>query len=137
MTSTGCCLIIGKRGLRGCSYPNAYDVSSVYSIADVFVSTSGWEGLPYTYLEALHFRIPMLITLTEGMEYFFEHAGAFPIVPVTQNNCNQLSKEILKMFANRFARIEENQISPFAITRFIESHKELYHRLLQKSVINN
>ena len=121
--------------IRLCGYLT--DVSPVYSIADVFVSTSGWEGLPYTYLEALHYHIPMLITFTEGMEYFFEHAGTFTIVPVTQNNCNQLSKEILKILANRSVRIEENQMSPFSLDRFIESHKELYHRLLQKSFINN
>ena len=121
--------------IRLCGYLD--DVSPVYSIADIFVSTSSWEGLPYTYLEALHFRVPMLITVTEGMEYFFEHAGTFPIVPITQNNCNQLSKEILKTLANRFTKIEENQISPFSITRFIESHEKLYHRLLPKSFINN
>ena len=121
--------------VRLCGYLD--DISPVYSVADVFVSTSSWEGLPYTYLEAYHFHVPMLITLTEGMEYFLEHAGTFPIVPVTQNNCNQLSEEILKILADDSARIEEGRILPFSIDCFIESHNELYHRLLQKSVINN
>ena len=121
--------------IRLCGYLE--DVSYAYSVADVFVSTSTWEGLPYTYLEALHFHVPMLVTFTEGMEYFFRHVENFPVVPITQNNCNQLSKEILKVLANRFVEIKVNEISPFSIDCFIESHEELYYELLQKSFINN
>ena len=121
--------------VRLCGYLD--DVSSVYSIADVFVSTSGWEGLPYTYLEALHFRLPMLIAFTEGMEYFFKYVETFPVASVTQNNSNQLSKKILKLLATPFTGVEENQISPFSIIHFIDSHEKLYYRLLPKSFINN
>lgn len=45
------------------------DISRIYSIADIFVSASNWEGLPNTYLEALRFQIPMIITNTPGIDY--------------------------------------------------------------------
>jgi glycosyltransferase involved in cell wall biosynthesis len=32
-----------------------------YSAIDIFVSTSLWEGLPYSYLEANHYSLPMLL----------------------------------------------------------------------------
>ncbi len=104
------------------------DVSPVYSIADAFVSTSRWEGLPYTYLEALHFNVPMLIMHTEGMEYFLKHAGAICIL---QNDCSQLSEAIVQITLGHVRSTIDSPVHPFEIKQFIEQHQQLYDRLLK------
>jgi glycosyltransferase involved in cell wall biosynthesis len=103
------------------------NVSLIYSIADIFVSTSQWEGLPYTYLEAAHFNIPMLIAPTEGMEYFFENSDA---IPAPKDNSGQFCHEILKLLSISARRKKGDQTSPFSIERFIENHEKLYMQLL-------
>jgi glycosyltransferase involved in cell wall biosynthesis len=113
--------------IRLCGY--LYDVSQVYSGADIFVSTSSWEGLPYTYLEALHFNLPMLISSTEGMEYFFKHVNA---IPIPLNDCNYLCEKMLDLLSNPVEIKNENPLFPFTIDRFIKQHKELYLQLLAK-----
>jgi glycosyltransferase involved in cell wall biosynthesis len=103
-------------------------VEPLYSMADVFVATSLWEGLPYTYLEALHFNIPMLVTYTDGMEYF---AGKTGIVCLPQNDTYRLSEEILKIISDRFVPDKRNDTeNPFPFKRFVEQHRDLYRRLL-------
>ena len=104
------------------------DVSAVYSIADIFLSTSDWEGLPYTYLEALHFNIPMLISSTEGMEYFFKYTNA---IPVPKGNCIWLCEKILKISATN----KKNPSLTFSISRFIQLHQELYCRNINKNTL--
>jgi glycosyltransferase involved in cell wall biosynthesis len=110
-------------------YGHVDDVSRIYSIADIFVSTSSWDGLPYTYLEALHFNLPMLIASTEGMEYFFRHTRAIPI-PI--DDCNRLCEKILELLSETLAMDRKNLSFPYSIERFIEQHQELYLRLLEK-----
>ena len=113
--------------IKLCGYLD--DVSAIYSIADIFVSTSLWEGLPYTYLEALHFNIPMLITVTEGMEYFFKYTDA---IPVSLNNSMQLCEKIIEILSNLPVIKKANSSFPFSINSFIEMHQKLYLRLLLK-----
>jgi glycosyltransferase involved in cell wall biosynthesis len=102
-------------------------VYSLYSMADVFLATSLWEGLPYTYLEASHFKIPMIITHTDGMEYFVRQTGA---VCVPQNEPRRLCDEIQKILSgpsvsNKYS--QRDMKVPFE--RFIEKHQDLYRRL--------
>jgi len=40
------------------------DIHRIYSILDVFVSTSRWEGLPYVFLEAMYYKLPIIATDT-------------------------------------------------------------------------
>jgi glycosyltransferase involved in cell wall biosynthesis len=114
-----------SRHIRICGHVDPVD--PLYSMADVFLATSLWEGLPYTYLEAYHFKIPMIITHTDGVEYFVRQTG---IICVPQNAPHRLCDEIQKILSNpsipdKCCQREMN----VSFERFIEKHQDLYRRL--------
>lgn len=102
------------------------NISMLYSIADLFVSTSAWEGLPYTYLEALYFETPMVITYFEGIEYFVEKSNCTCIL---QNNPSQLAKILLKKLAQSSAEPTFFPLYPFPLSACITQYEALYNRL--------
>jgi glycosyltransferase involved in cell wall biosynthesis len=108
------------------------NISKVYVIADIFVSTSKWEGLPYTYLEAFYFEIPMIITNTDGLEYFIEKGNC---TSVLQNDSNYLADKILEkisLLANELP-LNKNCSFPFLLTNCIKQYEKLYHELYDSS----
>jgi glycosyltransferase involved in cell wall biosynthesis len=106
------------------------NVSMIYTVADIFVSTSKWEGLPYTYLEALYFKIPMIITNTEGIEYF-----------IKKGNCTCVPREDPIYLANTIGgkisllsdKLSINKNYPFPLANCIEQYEKLYHSLYYTS----
>jgi glycosyltransferase involved in cell wall biosynthesis len=55
------------------------DVPAILSIADCFVSTSVWEGLPISLLEALHAGLPGVATAVDGVRDIV--GPSFALVP--------------------------------------------------------
>jgi glycosyltransferase involved in cell wall biosynthesis len=57
-------LLINRLGLTEKVIITGYreDIPQVFSIIDIYVSTSLWEGLPYVILEALWFKKPVIAT---------------------------------------------------------------------------
>ena len=102
------------------------NISMVYAVADLFVSTSKWEGLPYSYLEALYFKIPMFITKTDGIEYFIKK-GNCTCIP--QEDLNDLADKILKKIALLPNKLPVSKNYPFPLTDCIEQYKKLYYSL--------
>ena len=102
------------------------NISLVYSMADIFVSTSKWEGLPYTYLEALFFNIPMIVTKTDGIEYFIKK-GNCTCVP--QEDPNYLANKILEQISLLSSKLNTNTNYPFPLTNCIKEYEELYQNL--------
>jgi Glycosyltransferase len=62
--------------------------------ADLFVSTSLYEGLGNATLEAIAAGLPCILTETAGSQELAEHAGALRLVP--QGNEKELSAAILE-----------------------------------------
>lgn len=99
------------------------DVSKVYACADIFVSTSAWEGLPYTYLEAVHFGIPMLIRETE-------HIGSV----LDKESCLIFGGEddlprVADMIITKSYSQHPGLAIESSIRRFTEEHQRLYAEL--------
>jgi glycosyltransferase involved in cell wall biosynthesis len=92
------------------------NISNVYAVADLFVSTSRWEGLPYTYLEALYFDIPMIITGTEGIKYFAKKGNC---TSASINDSNYLADKILEKIALLSSELSTNK-GTFPLTDCIE-----------------
>jgi glycosyltransferase involved in cell wall biosynthesis len=122
---TECVLRCGMSDhVRICGHVDPVD--PLYSMADVFLATSLWEGLPYTYLEAYYFRVPIVITHTDGMEYFVSQTG---IVCVPQKDTRRLCDEILNILSgsslsNKCCPTETN----VPLERFVERHQDMYRR---------
>jgi glycosyltransferase involved in cell wall biosynthesis len=102
------------------------DISQIYSIADIFVSTSKWEGLPYTYIEALYFKIPMVLTHTEGIEYFTKKGNC---ICVPQGNANFLAEKLLEAISSPSDKLSVNTIYPFSLANCKKQYEELYCNL--------
>ncbi|RNL53954.1 glycosyltransferase [Pedobacter jejuensis] len=103
-------------------------IEQIYSITDIYISTSLWEGLPYVILEALRFEKPIIAT-NLGYEFLFENANAF-LVPVKDHRL--IAKKIkllrsdpclsLKMGAHGHSFLSSH--ASFNI--FIEKHTAIY-----------
>ena len=106
------------------------NISMIYAIADIFVSTSKWEGLPYTYLEALYFNIPMIITSTDGIEYFAKKSNC---TCVPQEDSNYLANTILERISLLSIKLSANEDYPFPLIDCIEQYEKLYHKLYHSS----
>ncbi len=102
----------------------------IYAMADIFVSTSKWEGLPYTYLEALYFKIPMIITNTDGIEYFIKKGDC---ICVPQEDSNYLADKILEQIPLLPTKLSIKEAYPFPLTDCIKQYDELYHELYYAS----
>lgn len=107
------------------------NISIVYAIADLFVSTSKWEGLPYTYLEALYFEIPMIITDTDGIEYFMKKGNCM-CVPQNDRGYN-LANKILEKISVVSKKSSINKNYPFPLTNCIKQYEILYRELYDNS----
>ncbi len=102
------------------------NISIVYTIADLFISTSRWEGLPYTYLEALYFDVPMIITQTEGIEYFTEKGKQ---IYISKLDSYYLASKILEFITSLSGNYSLSDKYPFPLTKSIKQYEKLYHTL--------
>jgi len=106
------------------------NISLVYSMADIFLSTSKWEGLPYSYLEALYFEIPMIVTKTESIEYFRKKGNC---TCVSQEDPDHLANKILEEIALLPNSLNKNTSYSFPLANCIKQYEELYHSLYNSS----
>lgn len=97
------------------------DISLVYSCLDAFLSTSLWEGLPYAYLEARFFGLPLFISDT----------GPFPLTGrdrmLPRGDHRAFAAEITSFLEKRQA--PERQASRPDFDAFIRKHESLYTEL--------
>ncbi|ELR72289.1 Glycosyl transferase, group 1 [Fulvivirga imtechensis AK7] len=106
------------------------DIDQIYSILDVFVSSSLWEGLPYAYLEAMHHRKPVIATYLGENDLLQDDETGY-IIPkkdyklLSHRICKLLKnkEKIVKLGMNGKSRITEYN---YSFERFIEAHKALY-----------
>ena len=105
------------------------DISKVYSVLDLFISTSLWEGLPYAYLEAGYFKKPVVATGTFD-SCSWENDFGFETVEVKKHEL--LAQKILELVANKKeAMLRGNQshkmiTGKYSFAHFITKHEELY-----------
>lgn len=68
--------------------------------SDVFLSTSRYEGQPFSVLEAISEKMPLLITYVTGHKELIDHNGAFLTDKVIGDD-DKLTKEFLTVIKNR------------------------------------
>jgi len=112
------------------------DVSAILSAADIFVSTSKWEGLPYALLEAMYFKKPIIAT-DIGYVNVLNSRNA---LLVEQNNPRALAESIIKLLMDEtlmcnlrdeaYATLNSN----FNYENFIRLHERLYKSVMKPVV---
>ncbi len=112
------------------------DAARILALADVFVLTSLWEGLPRSLVEALKSGVPAVAYSTDGVADILKegengYAVAAGDVPL-------LSQRVLKLLMDdalraKMAAAAAGSIDPeFDIDGMVRSQEELYARLLAR-----
>lgn len=108
---------------------NMQDISKIYSCADIFVSTSLWEGLPYSYLEAVHFNLPMILSRTAFMDSIIDPATCSFFTP---GDYGELSYIITKAISNIDKSIPSQLRVNSCLDKFLYEHHMIYSYLYKK-----
>lgn len=104
------------------------NTEQIYSITNFYLSTSLYEGLPYTYIDAASFNLPMFLTQTDGFEFYQKHFGA----KCLPNDYKKIGECIL---ANMNIKTTSHKLPPqLSIRFFIKEHETVYKNIFNKSL---
>ncbi len=109
------------------------DVEEIFRIADVFVLTSLWEGLPQVIPQAYASGVPMVVTDVDGNKEFVEEGiNGFTFKP---HDLKSASEKILKLvdridLKEKFVEVGRKKLGEFDAKFMVKSQEELYLKLL-------
>src|SRR5690625_1078940 len=114
------------------------DIPSLLSIADLFVLSSSWEGLPNVVLEAMAAKKPVIATNVGGIPEIVKHnKNGFIVEPGNVNELYlalyemfELSEDALRDFGLKGREIIEKN---FTIKQNINKLESLYFKLLKEN----
>ncbi len=105
------------------------NISKVYAVSDLYISTSLWEGLPYTFLEAAYFNKPVVASVTNNNMCLEQHFG-FVETPVRQSQ--DIAQQVLGLLRDKRKeaalkqRIYNTVTAKYSFEQFILEHEWLY-----------
>jgi len=108
-----------------------------YQNADLFVTTSVWEGMPNTVLEAMACGLPVIATDVQGSQELVDNGRNGYLVPIMDPEA--LAKCIVALVDNEYERRrmgkESRKIAEraFAWERIAESYLNIYKAVLEKT----
>jgi glycosyltransferase involved in cell wall biosynthesis len=109
-------------------------IDEIYSVIDVFVNTSLWEGLPYVLLEAMWFKKPVITTDLGYSDLIQERENGFL---VTVRDYSLIAKRIGELIQDQTLRqrMGDNGYrlvsTRFSFEKFVRSHEKLYCQLFK------
>lgn len=108
-------------------------VHEYYDFADVFVSSSTFEGLPITHLEAMSAELPLVTTAIPGVTEVVEDGTTGLLAPPDDPDALADAMTAMQDEADRemmgtagYERVREH----FSIEQTVENHLQLYNHLL-------
>lgn len=118
------------------TYPRD-DVFRLLKKADLFVSTSLWEGLPVAVLEAMACGCPIILSDIEPHREIAQGTDFIPLVTpndidgffVEINKMMELSDDERKAIGKKCRAHVENKLS---VTKMCQSYEELYNRMVKE-----
>ncbi|MCB4755707.1 MAG: glycosyltransferase family 4 protein [Elusimicrobia bacterium] len=111
------------------------DIPELLSIADLFVLTSLWEGLPRTLVEAMALGIPCVCYNTDGTADLLQQGGGFLI---KKKDLPALAKAVILILEDdtlwsTLSRKARSVITDeFDINKMVKQQEDLYLGLLQE-----
>lgn len=106
------------------------DITSFYPCLNLFVSTSLWEGLPYAFLEAEHYRIPMMLPDISFMSRRFPHALYYSV-----SDQEGLFVSLLECITGNMPRVsDDSHVSDFEL--FIHRHQCVYEQISNRTHVS-
>jgi glycosyltransferase involved in cell wall biosynthesis len=110
------------------------DIYKVYGMIDVYVNTSLWEGLPYVFLEAMKYKIPIVATAT-GNEATIIHEETGFISPI--KDYKAIADKIILLIQNKKLALEMGLkgnkwlTQKYSFELFIQQHEMIYRKQSQ------
>jgi glycosyltransferase involved in cell wall biosynthesis len=110
------------------------DINEMFSLFDIFVSSSLWEGLPTVLLECALAKVPVIATNVSGSTEIVRHLSTGIIVE--PGNVDQLAQAIIEVYHNpAVASTYANSahidvLQKFSITAARAKYRKLYLDLL-------
>ncbi|TBO44281.1 glycosyltransferase family 4 protein [Pedobacter kyonggii] len=115
------------------------NISEIYSIIDIYVSTSLWEGLPYVFLEAMWYKKPIIATQSGDVGNVIKDGLNGYLIP--QKDHIHLSDKIQELILNKAMCVQFGEEGykivsrNFSFEEFIDKHEKLYLSHHQSSEI--
>jgi len=108
------------------------DVAAVLACADCFVSTSRWEGLPLTLLEALSLGVPAVSTAVDGVADVITEDAAVLVPP---GDPAAVAREVQRVLddpahAAQLSAAANLLAADWAPELMIERYRDAYRRLI-------
>jgi len=113
-------------------------VAAVLAEADIFVSTSRWEGLPLAILEAMAASVPVVATAVPGIQELLEQEAGI-LVPL--DDIRALEKALDRLiedpqFRQRLGRKGKEWVSRFySLETYLQRWQALYEELMGKAPV--
>lgn len=115
------------------------DTGELLAAADVFLSTSRWEGLPYTVLEAMSAGLPVVAPAVGGMAEAVEDGVSGVLVAV--GDTGAFADALSRLCADPRLRARMGKAgharweSAFTLDRMLQSFETLYEGLADREAI--
>lgn len=111
------------------------DVAELLAAADLFVSSSLWEGFPTVVIEAMAMGIPVLATNVSGSRELVRHGETGWLVPPGQPDALASAAIALladKQLGNRMALAARQHARRFTIQSMVTRYAEIYATLCER-----
>ena len=108
------------------------DVLELMSGADIFISSSLWEGFPTVILEAMTIGIPVIATDIPGTRELIDNGNTGILVPV--ENPEAMAKAVSYLISNpdvaeRLVINAKENVSPYSMEAVAHDYESLYQSL--------
>jgi len=112
------------------------DIEEIMQVFDILISTSLWEGLPCTFLEAMASAKPIVATNVDGVGDVVEDSVNGYLVSISKGYIEKLADYVIKLFKDRAlaekmgAKGSQKLKEEFDTNRMVKDMERVYEEVL-------
>lgn len=118
-------------------FKNHDEIAQYFTITDLYLTTSRWEGLPFALVEAISMGLPLIATDVIGNnEVCIDNKNG---ITYPSEDHESATKAILKVYNNRELLLRYAEASKkifsnfFTVDKMVENHEKLYLNVLNEN----
>lgn len=109
------------------------DIVHLLQISDIYVSSSLWEGLPVTLLEAMASQLPIVATNIPGTnELLQNHLSGLLVPPADPQKLAEAICQLVQdlPLRNKLVQYASERISQFSLDQIVHEYEHLYQEII-------